>query len=190
VGFLDALLGRTKVPPPNLDNLFALPSAAITLQVSTDFMPTGTGSVCFRAAEGRAFSDIENEVRDLLAMGENKTPVEVSEDKYGFTWLVCHHAADDAGGLVTDLHAVNSTLENAGFGPQLLCTILSFRDAGSRRLGLVYLYKRGTFYPFAPKSGETRDNALELQMRGILADDLKIEPDLERWFPVWGAPGL
>jgi hypothetical protein len=190
VGFLDALLGRTKVPPPNLDNLFALPSASITLQVSTDFTPTGTGSVCFRAAEGRAFSDIENEVRDLLAMGENKTPVEVSEDKYGFTWLVCHHAADDVEGLVTDLHAVNSSLENAGFGPQLLCTILSFRDGERRRLGLVYLYKRGTFYPFAPKSGEARDNALELQMRGILADDLKIEPDLERWFPVWGAPGL
>jgi hypothetical protein len=190
VGFLDALLGRSKVAPPNLDNLFALPSASVTLQVATDFTPTGTGSVCFRAAEGRAFTDIENEVRELLAMGENKTPVEVSEDKYGFTWLVCHHAADDIEGLVTDLHAVNSSLENAGFGPQLLCTILGFRNGAGRPLGLVYLYKRGTFYPFAPQSGESRDNALELQMRGTLSDDLKIEPDLGRWFPVWGAPGL
>jgi hypothetical protein len=85
---------------------------------------------------------------------------------------------------------VNSSLENAGFGPQLLCTIIAFRDSARRPLGLVYLYKRGTFYPFAPKSGENRDNPLELQMRGTLADDLKIEPDLERWFPVWGAPGL
>jgi len=24
----------------------------------------------------------------------------------------------------------------------------------------------------------------------MLGDDLKIEPDLGRWFPVWGAPGL
>ena len=190
MGFLDALLGRTKMAPPNLDNLFALPSAAVTLQVATDFKPTGSGSVSFRAVEGRAFTDIENEVRDLLSMGENKLPVEVTEDKYGFTWLVCHHTADDIEGLVTDLHAVNSSLENAGFGPQLLCTILGFRDSARRPLGLVYLYKRGTFYPFAPKSGENRDNALELQMRGTLSDDLKIEPDLERWFPVWGAPGL
>jgi hypothetical protein len=190
VGFLDALLGRTKPVPPNLDELFALPSAAVTLQAATDFKPTGAGSVCFRAAEGRAFSDIEKDVRDLLGMGDSVAPVEVSEDKYGFTWLVCHHSPDDVGGLVTDLHAVNSSLENAGFGPQLLCTILGFRDGAGRRLGLVYLYKRGTFYPFAPQSGETRDNALELQMRGTLSDDLKIEPDLERWFPVWGAPGL
>ena len=190
MGFLDALLGRTKPVPPNLDALFALPSAAITLQAATDFKPTGTGSVCFRATEGKAFSDIEKDVRDLLNMGENKTPVEVAEDKYGFTWLVCHHSADDVEGLVTDLHAVNSSLQNGGFGPQLLCTILGFTDGADHPLGLVYLYKRGTFYPFAPQSGERRDNATELQIRGALGDDLKIEPDLGRWFPVWGAPGL
>ena len=52
MGFLDTLLGRTKPVPPNLDELFALPSAAITLQAATDFVPTGIGSVCYRADEG------------------------------------------------------------------------------------------------------------------------------------------
>ncbi len=85
---------------------------------------------------------------------------------------------------------MNSSLEQGGFGPQLLCTILAFKDGSGHRVGLVYLYKRGTFYPFAPLPGERRDNALELQVRGTVTDDLKIEPDLSRWFPVWGAPGL
>jgi len=190
VGFLDTLLGRTKPVPPNLDALFALPSASLTMQAATDFSPTGTGSVCFRAVQGRAFSDIESEIRELLSMGKDAAPVEMSADSYGFTWLVVRHSADDVAGLVTDLHAVNSSLEAGGFGPQLLCTILPFRDHGGRPLGLVYLYKRGSFYPFAPQPGERRDNALELQVRGVLTDDLKIEPDLARWFPVWGAPGL
>jgi hypothetical protein len=190
VGFLDSLLGRTKPVPPNLDALFALPSAAITLQAATDFVPTGTGSVCFRAAEGKAFSDIEKDVTDLLSMGDSKTRVSVSADEYDYTWLVATHSADDIEGLVTDLHAVNSSLEGGGFGPQLLCTIVSFRDGSGRPLGLVYLYKRGTFYPFAPQPGQRRDNALELQMRGVLSNDLKIEPELGRWFPLWGAPGL
>jgi hypothetical protein len=189
VGLLDALLGRTKPVRPNLDALFALPSAAITLQAATDFTPTGTGSVCFREAEGRAFSDIEKDVRELLSMGEDKTPVELSTDSFGFTWLV-RQADSGIETLVTDLHAVNSSLEAGGFGPQLLCTILGFRDSAARPLGLVYLYKRGTFYPFAPRPGQRRDNAVELQVRGVLGDDLKIEPDLGRWFPVWGAPGL
>jgi len=190
VGFLDALLGRTKPVPPNLDELFALPNAALTLEAGTDFRPTGAGSVCFRAAEGRAFSDIEKDVKDLLDMGKDTKPVEVTVDKYRFTWLVCRHAPDDPEGLVTDLHAVNSSLEAGGFGPQLLCTIMAFRDPGGRSLGLVYLYKRGTFYPFAPMSGERRDNALELQIRGTLGADLKVEADLARWMPIWGAPGL
>jgi hypothetical protein len=35
-----------------------------------------------------------------------------------------------------------------------------------------------------------RDNALELQARGVLANELPLEEDLNRWFPVWGAPGF
>ena len=190
MGFLDTLLGRTKPVPPKLDALFALPTAAITLQASMGFTPTGTGSVCFRPAEGRAFSDIESDVRQLLSMGTDAARVEVTSDSYGFTWLVCRHSAGDMESLVTDLHAVNSSLADGGFGPQLLCTLVGFRDGADRKLGIVYLYKRGTFYPFAPLPGERRDNALEIQVRGAVGSDLNIEPDLSRWFPVWGAPGL
>ena len=190
MGFLDTLLGRTKPAPPNLDGLFALPGAAITLQAATDFVPTGAGSVCFRAAEGRAFRDIETDVRELLSMGTDARPVEVSTDSYQFTWLLCRHDPQDPEGLVTDLHAVNSSLELGGFGPQLLCTIMGFTDGGGQSLGLVYRYKSGTFYPFAPQPGERRDNALELRIRGALGGDLKIAPELGKWFPVWGAPGL
>jgi hypothetical protein len=194
MGFLDTLFGRTKPVQPKLDDLFALPSAAITLQAATGFTPTGSGSVCFRAVEGKTFSDIQDDVRELLNMDAGKPggglPVEVSRDTYGFTWLVSSHMSDEMDALVTDLHAVNSALADNGFGPQLLCTLVAFRDQAERRLALVYLYKRGTFYPFAPQSGERRDNALELQMKGVLGDDLKIEQDLTKWFPVWGAPGL
>ena len=194
MGFLDSLLGRTKPVQPKLDDLFALPSAAVTLEASTGFTPTGSGSVCFRAVECRTFSDIQAEVRELLDMDAGKPggglPVEVTRDDYGFTWLVSSHLSDEMDALVTDLHAVNSALVDNGFGPQLLCTLVPFRDERERRLALVYLYKRGTFYPFAPTSGERRDNALELQIKGALGDDLKVEQDLTKWFPVWGAPGL
>ena len=190
MGFLDALLGRTKPVLPKLVDLFQLPTAAITLQAAMGLVPTGTGSVCFRAPEGRAFSDIEKDVRELLGMGSQAAPVELTSDSYGFTWLVSRHSPDDFEALVTDLHAVNSSLVDGGFGPQLLCTLVGFRNDAGRRVGIVYLYKRGTFYPFAPQSGERRDNGLEIQVRGAVGADLKIEPDLGRWFPVWGAPGL
>jgi hypothetical protein len=193
MGFLDALLGRSKPVRPDLDQLFGLPSAAVTLEAAAGFRPTGLGSVCFAAVEGGAFAEIQQDVRALLDMdtGEGNAPVESSRDSYGYNWLLVRHRPEDTAALVTDLHAVNSALEGHGFGPQLLCSLVGFRDAaGQRPLALVYLYKRGAFYPFAPLPGEKRDNALELQVKALLGNDLRLEEDLSRWFPVWGAPGL
>ncbi|MGW1528974.1 PspA-associated protein PspAB [Streptomyces sp. NPDC001588] len=194
MGFLDILLGRTKPVAPDLDRLFALPSAAITLEAAAGFTPTGTGAVCFATVEGGAFSQTNREVQALLDADVDRSgpPVELQRDDYGYSWLVSRRTPDQLPALVNDLHAVNSAMEINGFGPQLLCSTAGFQDARGRRLGLVYLYKRGTFYPFAPLTGpgERRDNPLELQVKAALADDLRIEQDLGRWFPVWGAPGL
>ncbi|KUJ70218.1 hypothetical protein ACZ90_04735 [Streptomyces albus subsp. albus] len=194
MGFLDVILGRSKPVRPDLDQLFALPSAAITLQAGAGFTPTGQGSVCFASVEGGAFEQLRQDVQALLDADTDRggVPVEFSRDGYGYTWLLTRQPPDDTAALVNDLHAVNSGLQDSGFGPQLLCSLMGFRDAEGRALALVYLYKRGTFYPFVPLPGgaEKRDNALELQVRSLLTDDLRIEQDLSRWFPVWGAPGL
>ncbi|MER6524497.1 hypothetical protein [Streptomyces sp. NPDC001508] len=223
MGLLDILLGRTKPVAPDLDQLFAVPSAAVTLEAAAAFTPTGCGAVCFASVEGAAFEQTRREVRALLdadadrrrpgsgeggAEAVGAPPVELRQDDYGYSWLVSQRPPDRLPDLVNDLHAVNSSMEANGFGPQLLCSLVGFEHTGTaestehagsgyaagggRRLALVYLYKRGTFYPFAPLPGtaQRRDNALELQVKAALGNDLRIEQDLSRWFPVWGAPGL
>jgi hypothetical protein len=192
MGLLDILLGRSKPVAPDLDRLFALPSAAVSLQSAAGFTPTGQGAVCFATVEGAAFEQTHREVRALLDADAGRIPVELRHDSYGYSWLVSHRSPDQLPQLVNDLHAVNSSMEVNGFGPQLLCSLAGFRDDDGRRLALVYLYKRGTFYPFAPLPGDRqqRDNALELRVRAVLAGELPVEDDLGRWFPVWGAPGL
>ncbi|MEU3253941.1 hypothetical protein [Streptomyces sp. NPDC006997] len=194
---MDILLGRTRPVAPDLDRLFALPSAAVTLQAAASLTPTGQGAVCFATVEGAAFEQVHREVRALLDADADRrgAPVELERDDYGYSWLVSRRSPDELPQLVNDLHAVNSSMEANGFGPQLLCSLVGFQDSGGdRRLALVYLYKRGTFYPFAPLPGGSgqrqRDNALELQAKAALADDLRVEQDLGRWFPLWGAPGL
>lgn len=188
MGLFDSLLGRSKQAEPNLDALFALPTATLTLGAAAEMYPTGVGAVCFREAEGGAFVRVKDQITTLLGGVEP----EEKRDDYGYTWLVITRGADDIAALCTDLHAVNSSLEAAGFGPSLLCTTIGMRADDGRGLALVYLYKRGTFYPFAPIDARTqkRDNALELQVRSLVGADLPIESDLSRWFPVWGAPGL
>ena len=193
MGLLDILLGRTKPVAPDLDQLFALPSAAVTLEAAAGFTPTGTGAVCFATVEGGAFEQTHREVQALLDADADRDglPVRLTRDEFGYSWLVSRRSPGQLSELVNDLHAVNSSMEVNGFGPQLLCSLAGFQGDGGRRLALVYLYKRGTFYPFAPLpgGGQRRDNALELQVKAALAGDLRMEQDLSRWFPVWGAPG-
>jgi hypothetical protein len=199
MGLLDILLGRSKPAAPDLDQLFGLPSAAVTLEAATGFRPTGSGAVCFATVEGAAFVQTHRVVQALLDADAEREgrPVELTRDAYGYSWLVSRRSPDGLPDLVNDLHAVNSAMEVNGFGPQLLCSLAGFEGTQEdgepgRRLALVYLYKRGTFYPFAPLPGrpERRDNALELRVKAALAGDLRMEQDLSRWFPVWGAPGL
>jgi len=187
MGILDALLGRTRPVKPNLDVLFAIPSAAFTLQAALDLAPTGRGAVCFKNPEGAAATQTTTDILALLSL-DPATGVALTDDEYGFTWITCTRPDGDLSALVTDLHAVNATLGDAGFGPSLLCSVVGFTAVDGRRLGLVYLFKRGTVYPFAPVGGQTRDTALEMQVRAQLGADIPVERDLARWFAIWGAP--
>jgi hypothetical protein len=188
--FLDALLGRTRPVRPNLDVLFAIPAAAIALRAGLDLAATGSGGVCFRTAEGGAAARAEADALELSRV-DSAGRAEIVRDSYAYTWVTFRRADADLSALVTDLHAVNTTLAEAGFGSGLLCTLIGFASAdGHRRVGLVYLFKRGTVYPFAPIDGERRDNELELAVRAQLTGELPLEGELSRWFPLWSAPPL
>ena len=187
--FLDSILGRTKPKPANLDALFAVPGAAITLEAAMGLRPAEAAAVCFKPASGYDFASACNEIGQLLELSGKDTGSEVTqtEDSYGYHWIVIRDP--DLSDLVTTVHMVNSSLAERGYENQLLASVFAFRDAGAVGY-LVYLFKRGTFYPFvpAPGGGERRDNQQELEIQGALGGEVPLEGDLTRWFPIWGAP--
>ncbi len=249
MGLFDTLLGRTKPVKANLDALFALPSAAVTLQVTSGLVSTGKAGVCFKPPAGQNFADMQSELEKLLELGDSgssdaagaspagaspagpsptgTSPVAPATpaagmaavagegggagpspadtltvrhvgDRFGYRWILVE--GGDLEDLVTRVHMVHSSLEDAGWSPQLLCSVFGFApqktadpgpggsDAVNQPIFLVYLAKQGTFYPFAPTGGEQRDTELELRLRGTLGTDLPVEPDLSRWFPIWDLP--
>jgi hypothetical protein len=205
MGLFDTLLGRTKPVQSNLDALFALPSASITLQSASATTFSGHAGVCFKPPSGQGFADMQAEVVKLLSM-EGAAGITSSTDSFGYQWLVVQDP--DVEALVTQIHLVNSSLADAGWGPQLLCSVFGLArlpDASpddAAREGatvgdgtvlastsyLVYLFKRGTFYPFVPTGHEQRSTEEEFKLRSLLGDDLKVETDLDRWFPLWDLP--
>ncbi len=188
--FLDSILGRTKPKRANLDALFAVPGAAITLEASMGITSAGAAAVCFKPASGYDFSTACAEINELLELSAKDTGSEISQtqDSYGYHWIVVRDP--DMSDLVTGVHMVNATLAERGYDHQLLATVFAFRAEGAGVAYLVYLFKRGTFYPFvpAPGGGERRDNQKELQIQAALGNEVPLEADLSRWFPIWGTP--
>jgi hypothetical protein len=191
MGLWDSLMGRTKPKQANLEALFGIPNAAITLESTLGLVATGDGSVCYRGNSGVAFAETERDLVELIRSTGDAPEVRVTGDGFGFTWIeIDREPGSGVEDLCTSLHAVNTSLEEQGFGPGLLCTLVTFEDPAGRQIGLVYLYKQGTFYPFVPTGPQQRDNLMEIQVRDALRGELPIEADLSRWLAVWGAPGL
>src|SRR3546814_12012565 len=84
----NSILGRTEAATAQLDSLFMVPSAAITLQTAAGLTPTGSGSVCYRPAAGPAFAQTQSEIVALLNDNPEAPDVEVPTDSFGFTWLI------------------------------------------------------------------------------------------------------
>ncbi len=189
MGLRDTLFGRTKQVQPNLDNLFALPAAAITLQSELDLVPSGQAGLLFKAGSGESTITTDEDIKQLLDFDPTTDKVTLTTDDLGFKWLLV--LDPDLESLVTRIHAANTSMVEHGLGPRLLAAVFGFvpkTPPGEGAVRLVYLLKEGTFYPFAPTGPDQRDNELELRVRSFLGTDLPIEKDLSRWMALWNLP--
>jgi hypothetical protein len=174
---------------PNLDNIFALPSAALTLETQLDLVSSGQAGLCFKAGSGESDLTSDDQLKALLGMDQPNTPLSMTTDDLGFRWIVVTDG--DIGNLVTRIHGANATLVDNNLGARLLCAVFGFvpkTPPGEGSVRLVYLFKQGTFYPFAPTGPNQRDNELELRVRSFLDTDLAMEKDLSRWMALWDVP--
>jgi hypothetical protein len=188
LGFRDALLGRRGLKKAQRDAVFALPAAAVTMDVELGLRPAGIAAVIFKPLSAGEFVRAENELQELLdlAARDSQSRIRRTSDSYGYEWLIVEdeHFED----LVTTVHLVGSELASRGFGEQLLAAAFRF-DGAKRPVILIYGYKRGAFWPFVPTGeGQERDNAEELELKAKLERELPIEQDLSRWFGLFGAP--
>jgi hypothetical protein len=188
VGLNNILFGRKKLKEPAADRLFAITTAAVTLDVECGLKPTGGGAVIFKPLSAGEFKQANVDIDELLASvaQESGSKLDRQKDSFGFEWIVIHDP--ELEDQVTAVHAVSSELEARGFGGQLLAAAFRF-DGGDKPVYWIYGFKTGTFWPFAP-TGEKqqRDNARELELKAKLEQELPVEPDLSRWLALYDAP--
>jgi hypothetical protein len=194
MGLRDILTGRHEVKGPAPDRLFAIATAYVTLEAEHQIVPAGSAAIVFQAL---ATSEFESTLRDMEEVvkatgGDSGTSVKTEDDSYGYRWMILTNpaGAPSVEDLAVGINAVSSSIETAGHGERLLCAVFAFEDAQKRRIYFIYNYKRGFWYPFVPDPGNTQERLTEreLQLKAQMGSELPMEPELERWFPLWGIP--
>ena len=188
MGLRDILSGRAKLKEPAGDRLFALTTAAVTLDVECGLKPSGAGAVVYKPLSAGEFAQADQDVEQLLASVASGfgSKLERKKDAYGFDWVVIRDP--ELEDQVASVHAVSSELTARGFGGQLLAAAFRF-DGGEHPVYWIYGFKTGTFWPFVP-TGEKqqRDNPRELELKAKLEKELPVEQDLSRWLALFDAP--
>ena len=190
MGFLDALLGRRKAAPPAArDRLFAMSTAYVTLDTGHDVHSRGVAAIVFQPLATADFSQI---VKDMEAVvrstgAETGTTIDTSDDSFGYRWMIVRDP--EVEDLVVAINAVNEAIAAGGYGDRVLAAVFAFEDGQKRPVYFIYNVKRGAWYPFVPAPGDQQRNVeRELQLKAQIDGELPIEPELERWFPLWGVP--
>ncbi len=188
MSWLDAVLGRSRPVKSQLDQLFGLSTAEITLETEFMLKPSGGAAVSFKPISSGEFAQLQAEIDQLLTASTKDAPLDWKSftDEYGYHWVVLHCA--DFNNLVATVHMISRELQDSGFGEQLLAAVVQFKNETGRTYYWIYNYKRGAFYPFVPTANKTRDNAEELRLSAIMRSELNIEADLARWYALWGIP--
>ena len=188
MGFLDSILGgRKKLQQADSDRLFAMSTAAVTLETGLGMKSKGVAAIVFQQIANADFKQIVSDAEELLksAAKDTGTTIDQADDEYGYHWIVFHD--DDFDDLVTSVNTVAGELQAGGYGDRVLAAVFPWEEDG-KQVDLIYNFKRGRFYPFVPTGDKERDTERELQLKAQLQQDMPIEPELERWFPLWDAP--
>ena len=188
MGFLDALLGgRRNLKAPAPDRLFAITTAAVELEAAYGLKHRPVAGIVFQTLATADFRQIVSDTEELLrsAAKDMETTVDTADDEYGFRWIILR--SEDFDSLVTSVNLVAEELKGGGYGDRLLCAVFEFEESG-RSVYFIYNFKRGYYYPFVPAGPQKRNNEREFQLQGQLSNDLPIEPELTRWFPLWQIP--
>jgi hypothetical protein len=186
MGFLDSLLGKTKLPEAKTDKLFAISTAAVSMEASLGFKSDGAAGVCIKPMEHSRYEAAKSEIDDLLKISFKDTGTEhsIQKDEYNYVWVILKDK--DFDDLVTNVQMVSQILIEQGFGTQLLAAVYRFK--GDSSVYWIYNFKLGSYYPFAPRSGQERDTSLEFRLNSVLAAELPLEKDQSKWYPMWGMP--
>ena len=166
------------------EDLFGLSTAYITMEAELGYESAGAAALCFSEVDSTDFAETVGNVEDILEAGRIETGTHASfvTDDHGYSWVVLED--DDFEDLVTSVNFAADEFIEGGYGSRLLAALFGFTKEG-KNVYWIYSFRRGTFYPFAPRAGKKRDSSVEFKLESLLDGELEVEKEKEFWYPLW-----
>ena len=184
----DVLFGRKKLSEPQDDRLFALTTAAVTLETELGLTTAGAAAVTFKPqSSGRVPQRVRRRRQaDRGSAQQCGSQVERKTDEYGFDWMIVHDP--DLEDLVATAAHARGGADRAGL--RLTAARGGVPVQGRRASGLLdlRLQARRVLAVRPDSADQKRDNATELELKAKLEKELPVEQDLTRWLALFDAP--
>ena len=170
------------------EDLFGMSTAYLTMEADLGYASMGAAALCFSGVDSTTFAAAVDEVESILEASqvETGTDFERTEDDHGYQWVVL--TDDDPEALVTGMHFAADTFIEHGYGSRLLAAVFGY-ESGDGPAYWIYSFRRGAYYPFAPRPDRERDASAEFKLEAVLDGELEIEREKEYWYPLWPSPG-
>ncbi|MFL6308932.1 MAG: PspA-associated protein PspAB [Nitrososphaera sp.] len=178
------------------DLIFSLSSSHVTLDMKMGLVTTGRCALVTKANSGQYFRETEQEVKRFLDSieREGSSTVELHHDTItdhqDYLWIVLYGKRIED--LLVGLTAIGDLFTERGFSNQILAAVFQFYNENDNDQSsfIVYDYKLNKFYPFVPVSHKRkiRNNAEEMKIMEIIAEEIPFEKDKDLWRPLWNLP--
>ena len=174
--FMDAVLGRSRLPKAKSDKLFEISTACITLESNLGLKPSGDAGICFKPIGTSAYESTRKEIQELLEYSskDKETKFRIEKDKYNYLWAIFKDS--DFKDSVANIYLVSQTLEERGLGEQILCAIYRFDNESAdltayneekpdrlKAVYWIYNFKQGNYYPFYSSLRQSKGQPFRIQ---------------------------
>ena len=105
---------------PAESRLFAMSTAAVTLEMTLELRSSGKAAIVFQPLATADFSSIVTDMEEVLrGTGDDTgTQVERTDDSFGYRWMVL--SDEDFEDLVVGINVVSQALQDGGYGERIL----------------------------------------------------------------------
>ncbi len=196
MGLRDILTGRHQVKGPAPDRLFAITTAYVDLQAEHQIAPAGSAAIVFQALSSSEFESTLKDMEEVVTAtgGDSGTTVSSEDDSYGYRWMILRSPAGRAQRRRPrrrHQRGIRARSRPPASASGCCAPCSRFTDATETAHLLHLQLQARLLVPVRsrpPAQREQRSTERELQLKAQIGSEMPLEPELERWFPLWGIP--